>query len=59
VFGTFQQSYAPSSAPHQPNVELWEITAPVGLNNHGQFAAFYIVQNSVYWDNNFQANYAF
>jgi hypothetical protein len=59
ALGAFQQGYAPNFAPHQPSVELWEASAPVGLNNPGQLAAFYNVQASVFWDNNFRANYTF
>jgi hypothetical protein len=59
AFGTFERTIPPAATPHQPNTELWRVVAPVGLNNHGQFAAFYTVQGSTFWDSNFTLNYAF
>ena len=59
AFGGFQQSFPPFGSPHQVNAELWEISAPVGTGRHGQFAVFYNVNASTFWDNNFGKNYSF
>jgi len=59
AFGSFSQPFAPPSSPQQLDAELWEIVAPVGLGKTGQFAVFYTVAGSTYWDNNFTLNYTF
>jgi hypothetical protein len=59
AMGGFSQSFPPFSAPHQINAELWAIFVFVGTGSHGQFAVFYSVNGSTYWDNNFGANYSF
>jgi hypothetical protein len=59
AFGVFQTSFPPATSPHQVNAELWEIVAPVGIGKTGQFAVFYVVSGSTYWDNNFGLNYSF
>ena len=59
AFGSYSQSLAPVCLPHQPNAELWEIVAPVGAGESGQFAAFLTVAGTTYWDNNFGLNYSF
>jgi hypothetical protein len=59
AFGVFERTLPPASTPHQLNTELWRVVAPIGVNNHGQFAAFYTVQGSTSWDNNFTLNYSF
>jgi Carbohydrate/starch-binding module (family 21) len=59
AFGNFQQKFPPGTMPHQIEAELWEVTASVGIGKTGQFAAFYIVGGSTFWDNNFGANYSF
>jgi len=59
AFGVFQQSFPPFGSPHQVNAELWEISAPVGIGKHGQFAVFYGVIGTTFWDNNFGRNYSF
>ncbi|MGD0475364.1 MAG: hypothetical protein ABSB70_19425 [Candidatus Velthaea sp.] len=59
AFGSYLQSLAPVRLPHQPNAELWEIVAPVGAGESGQFAAFLTVAGTTYWDNNFGLNYSF
>jgi Carbohydrate/starch-binding module (family 21) len=59
AFGSHTQSFPPPSTPHQPNVELWNLLAPVGVGATGQYAAFYNVGGATYWDNNFGRNYSF
>lgn len=59
AFGRHSRSLAPLSLPHQLNVELWEVVAPVGAGEKGQFAAFLNVAGTTYWDNNFGLNYLF
>jgi len=59
AFGTYSQSFSPASTPHQLNAELWNIVAPVGIGATGQFAVFYNVAGTTYWDNNFGLNYSF
>jgi Carbohydrate/starch-binding module (family 21) len=58
AFGTYSPPFAPASAPHQPNTELWNI-GPVAVGATGQFAAFYAVAGATYWDNNLGLNYSF
>ena len=38
-------------------LEVWDVTVPVGPATEVQFAAFYNVLGSQYWDNNFSRNY--
>ena len=45
--------------PHQFNAESWQIVIPVGVGATGQYAAFYTVAGTTYWDNNFGLNYPF
>ena len=59
AFGVFQQGFPPFGSPHQVNAELWVISAPVGVGQHGQFAVFYNVRGGTFWDNNFGQNYSF
>jgi hypothetical protein len=59
VSGLFQDRYAPFSRPSQPNAESWQLSAPVGIGQHGQFAVFYSVNGTTFWDNNFGVNYHF
>jgi hypothetical protein len=59
AFGTFQQRFPPLGAPHQIDAQLWEIAAPVGVGQHGQYAVFYGVGGDTFWDNNFNRNYSF
>jgi hypothetical protein len=59
VFGAWQQSYPPFGLAHQINAELWTVSASVGAGKHGQFAVFYDVSGSRFWDNNFGRNYSF
>lgn len=59
AFGNYTQSFAPPSSPHQLNAELWGIVAPVGVGTRGQFAVFFSVGGTTYWDNNFGLNYSF
>lgn len=59
AFCTHKQDFPPVSSPHQPNAELWNAAASVGVSQHGQFAIFYIVDGVTYWDNNFGSNYLF
>ena len=59
AFGNYSQSFAPGSSPHQLGAELWKIVAPVGIGKTGQFAVFYTVAGTTYWDNNFGFNYSF
>lgn len=59
AFGAFRRVFAPATAPHQVQAEMWEVKAPVGVGKHGEFAAFYIVGGDTYWDNNFGGNYSF
>jgi len=59
AFGVFQQSLPPFGSPNQVNAELWAISAPVGAGKNGQFAVFYGVNGSTFWDNNFGLNYSF
>ena len=49
----------PPSTPHQLNAELRNILAPVGVGATGQYAMFYNVEGTTYWDNNFGLNYSF
>ncbi len=35
------------------------ILAPVGVGAAGQYAVFYNVEGTTYWDNNFGLNYSF
>ena len=58
ALGTFQETFPPLNAPNQPNAERWLVSAPVGAGK-GQFAVFYAVNGSTFWDNNFGANYSF
>ncbi len=57
--GVFQEGFAPFNHPSQPNAESWHIAAPVGIGQHGQFAVFYSVNGTTFWDNNFGVNYSF
>ena len=59
VSGLFQDRYPPFGHPSQPNAESWHIAAPVGIGQHGQFAVFYSVNGTTFWDNNFGSNYSF
>ncbi len=59
AFGTFLQKLTSTSPPHQLSTESWEIVAPVGVGATGQFAVFYNVGGTTYWDNNFGLNYSF
>lgn len=59
AFGSYQRNYPPSEQPHQVDAELWEVNVPIGIGTQGQFAAFYTVNNTIYWDNNFTLNYSF
>lgn len=59
AFGSYTRSFPPAVSPHQVNAELWNITVPVGAGTAGQFAAFYTVAGTTYWDNNFGLNYTF
>src|SRR5271157_2778982 len=59
AFGNYSQSSAPGSSPHQLGAELWKIVVPVGIGKTGQFAVFYTVAGTTYWDNNFGLNYSF
>jgi len=57
--GFFRDNFAPFGNPNQPNAELWNIAPIVGLGAHGQFAVFYEVNGTTFWDNNQNANYPF
>ena len=57
--GSYLQSLLPASTPHQINAESWQIVTPVGVGATGQYAAFYTVAGTTYWDNNFGLNYPF
>lgn len=57
--GAFQQRFPPLGLTAQIDAEMWEISAPVGAGNHGQFALFYLVNSGTFWDNNFGSNYSF
>ena len=57
--GGWKQSYPPFGLAHQVNAELWTVSASVGAGKHGQFAVFYDVNGSRFWDNNFGRNYSF
>ncbi|MFL6447376.1 MAG: hypothetical protein ACJ746_06755 [Bryobacteraceae bacterium] len=59
AFGVFRGNFPPFGSPHQPNAESWSISAFVGVGKHGQFAVFYSVNGSTFWDNNFGANNLF
>jgi len=59
VFGSFQQTFPPPSMPHQIQSELWSVSASLSPAASGQFAVFYIVGGTTYWDNNFGLNYSF
>ena len=59
VSGGWKQSYPPFGLAHQVNAELWTVSASVGAGKHGQFAVFYDVNGSRFWDNNFGRNYSF
>lgn len=60
AFGNYMfPSFPPSSTPHQLNAEFWKILAPVGVGATGQYAVFYNVEGTTYWDNNFGLNYSF
>lgn len=59
AFGTYIRAYPPASTPAQISAELWRVAIPVGSASHGEFAAFYRVQNTTYWDNDFSLNYRF
>jgi len=59
AFGIYKQWFPPLSTPHQLNAELWNILAPVGVGATGQYAVFYTVEGTTYWDNNFGLNYSF
>jgi hypothetical protein len=59
AFGTYVRSYPPPSTPAQISAEYWRAAIPLGPTLHGQFAAFYRVQNATYWDNDFSLNYRF
>jgi hypothetical protein len=54
-FGIFQKEYQPSPLPAQAQVESWEIHAPVTASS-AQFAVFYTVNGTTFWDNNFGRN---
>jgi hypothetical protein len=57
--GFFREDFAPFDDPSQPNAELWNIAPVVGPGVHGNFAVFYDVNGTTFWDNNQNANYAF
>jgi hypothetical protein len=38
---------------------LWSVSASLPPGASGQFAVFYIVAGTTYWDNNSGLNYAF
>jgi hypothetical protein len=59
AFAGFQQGFAPLGSPHQVNAELWIVKINVGAGQSGQFAVFYGVNGSTFWDNNFGRNYSF
>jgi Carbohydrate/starch-binding module (family 21) len=59
AFGKFLQCFPPASTPHQLNAQSWQVMAPVGVGATGQYAAFYTVAGTTYWDNNFGLNYSF
>jgi hypothetical protein len=59
VFGSFQQLFPPPTIPHQIQSELWSVSASLSPGASGQFAVFYIVNGTTYWDNNFGLNYSF
>ena len=54
-FGIFQKEFQPSPLPAQAQVESWEIHAPVSASS-AQFAVFYTVNGTTFWDNNFGRN---
>ncbi len=55
-FGIFQKEYQPSPLPAQAQVESWEVHAPVSASP-AQFAVFYTVNGTTFWDNNFGRNF--
>jgi hypothetical protein len=59
VFGNFQQLFPPPTMPHQIQPELWSVSASLSPGASGQFAVFYIVSGTTFWDNNFGGNYTF
>jgi Carbohydrate/starch-binding module (family 21) len=54
--GMFQRQYQPSLLPAQAQVESWEIHASVSASPV-QFAVFYTVKGTTFWDNNFGGNF--
>jgi hypothetical protein len=54
--GMFQRQYQPSLLPTQAQVESWEIHAPVSASP-AQFAVYYTVKGTTFWDNNFGRNF--
>jgi hypothetical protein len=55
-FGNFQKQYQPSLLPAQAQVESWEVHAPLTASP-AQFAVFYTVNGTTFWDNNFGRNF--
>ena len=58
AFGAYVRDYPPPSTPAQVSAEYWRVMIPVGAS-HGEFAAFYRVNNASYWDNDFSLNFRF
>jgi carbohydrate/starch-binding protein with CBM21 domain len=50
AFGTFDRTMS-------SGLEVWDVTVAVGSAPDVQFAIFYQVLGTEYWDNNFGANY--
>jgi hypothetical protein len=59
AFGSFQRNFPPPTMPHQIQSELWSVSAQLSPGASGQFAVFYIVLGTTYWDNNLGSNYPF
>jgi len=56
-WATFQTAFGHYNFTMKSGLEVWAVTAPVGPATEVQFAIFYQVSGSEYWDNNFSRNY--
>jgi len=56
-WATVQTAFGNHTWTMKSGIEVWDVTAAVGLATEVKFAIFYRAQGSEYWDNNFSRTY--